>query len=58
MMKYASDQIRNMHFDVFYLFTHLEGFYEKFGWEFIETFQGYGDYGVQRMYTFKKKKRG
>ncbi len=54
MMKYASEEIRKMHFDRFYLFTHLEGFYEKFGWDFVETFQGYAEYGIQRMYKFEK----
>lgn len=54
MMKYASEEIRKMKSDDFYLFTHLEGFYEKYGWEFVETFEGYGDYGIQRMYKFKK----
>ena len=54
MMKFASEEIRKMDFDDFYLFTHLVGFYEKFGWEFVETFEGYADYGVQRMYKFVK----
>ena len=56
MMKFASEEIQKMAFDDFYLFTHLEGFYEKFGWTFVETFQGYADYGVQRMYVFNKRK--
>jgi len=54
MMRYAADEIRKMDFTCFYLFTHLTGFYEKFGWEYIETFQGFADYGMQRLYVFKK----
>jgi GNAT superfamily N-acetyltransferase len=54
MMEFAVTEIRNMDFDEFFLFTHLNGFYEKFGWEFIETFEGYAEYGVQRLYKIKK----
>lgn len=53
MMRSAADEIRKMEYGEFYLFTHLEGFYEKFGWEFIEIFEGYADYGIQRLYKFK-----
>lgn len=56
MMEYASKKISSMEYDNFYLFTHLEDFYERFGWEFIELFESYDpDLGIQRMYTFKTK---
>lgn len=60
MMKFASERIRNSGYECFYLFTHLNGFYERFGWSFTELFESYDpDLGVQRMYTFKidNKKR-
>ena len=54
MLKFAAEEIRKMNFDEFYLFTHHVGLYEKFGWEFVEIFNGYEDYGLQRMYKFIK----
>lgn len=36
------------------LFTHMEGFYEKYGWEFVETFDTHvAGIGVQRLYVRK-----
>lgn len=53
MMKFASAKIKEMDFENFYLFTHLENFYENFGWEFVELFRSYDhEPDVQRMYKF------
>lgn len=53
MMKVASQRIKALKFDNFYLFTHLNGFYEQFGWEFVELFESYDhEPNMQRMYKF------
>ena len=54
MMRFAVAKIKELDYDDFYLFTHLNGFYEKFGWKFIEEFNGYAEYGIQRLYKIKK----
>jgi len=55
MMKLAAQKIREMDIEDFYLFTHLEGYYEQFGWKFVELFDTCEPgLGVQRMYRFEK----
>lgn len=57
MMEHAVDMMLLSGSKCFYLFTHLNGFYERFGWEFVELFESYDpDLGIQRMYAFHKSK--
>lgn len=56
MLEYAVAKMCTSQYECFYLFTHLEGFYERFGWKFIERFNSYElDMGFQRMYIFKNE---
>lgn len=38
MMEFAVQRIKEQNIKEMYLFTHLVGFYERFGWKFVETF--------------------
>lgn len=52
LVQEAVEQAKRMELKHVYLFTHLVGYYEKFGWKFIEEFETYVPFlGTQRMYA-------
>lgn len=51
MLAAAVEYAKSIGLSELYLFTHLIGFYEQFGWEFQETFDTMvPETGVQRLY--------
>lgn len=56
MMEYAVEKINKLGQKKFFLFTHLVGFYEQFGWEFVEVFDTCDPWlKQQRLYKLQCK---
>lgn len=53
MLRTAVEQVKKQNMESMYLFTHLNGFYEQFGWEYLEDFETHLPMGVQRLYVLK-----
>lgn len=54
LLESVPEKAQQLHLKELYLYTHLQGFYEKFGWEFVEYFDPYTTpEGIQRLYRLK-----
>ncbi|MGN0591632.1 MAG: GNAT family N-acetyltransferase, partial [Ruminococcus sp.] len=41
LLESVPEKAKQLHVKELYLYTHLENFYEKFGWEYVEAFNPY-----------------
>ncbi|MGN0292395.1 MAG: GNAT family N-acetyltransferase [Fusicatenibacter sp.] len=54
LVESVPEKAQQLHQTELYLYTHLHGFYEKFGWEFVERFDPYTTpKGIQNLYRLK-----
>ncbi|MGN1156507.1 MAG: GNAT family N-acetyltransferase [Agathobacter sp.] len=54
LLESVPEKAQQLHLNELYLYTHLQGFYEKFGWEFVEKFDPYTTpEGIQKLYCLK-----
>lgn len=57
LIESVPEKARQLHLNELYLYTHLQGFYEKFDWEFVEYFDPYTTpEGIQRLYRLDIEK--
>ncbi|MGN0538443.1 MAG: GNAT family N-acetyltransferase, partial [Candidatus Fimenecus sp.] len=57
LIESVPEKARLLQLKELYLYTHLQGFYEKFGWEFVECFDPYTTpEGIQRLYRLDIEK--
>lgn len=53
LLTMAVEDLRAKGITPVYLITDHTGFYEKYGWEFLDMVQGDGDPGMTRMYVHR-----
>ncbi|MGN0593109.1 MAG: GNAT family N-acetyltransferase [Ruminococcus sp.] len=51
LLNSVPEKAQELHLTELYLYTHLDGFYESFHWEFVEYFDPYTTpVGIQKLY--------